>query len=134
MPTIKQRRARFKRDLSVRYSLTDRDIEIIRLVYSHRFLSSDHILALMKGSRQGVLRRLNLLYHSGYLDRPKVQLTRIGNHPMIYALGNQGAQIISSELDLPMAAVDWTSKNREVKGIFLEHTLMAANFLKGVST
>ena len=51
-----------------------------------------------------------------------------GNHPFVYALGNKGAALLARELDVPLTTVDWTSKNREVKGLFLEHTLMVARF------
>jgi hypothetical protein len=122
------RRARFKR-ATVNVSLTERDREIIRHVYRHRFLTSDHIIALVDAGRPAMLKRLALLYHAGYLDRPRIQVTRLGNHPMVYALGNEGAEVLAQELDRPLSSVDWTSKNRETKGVFLEHTLMVANFM-----
>lgn len=111
--------------------LQERDKEIIKLVYKHRFLSSVHLAALLPGSSQGLLRRLNLLFHAGYLNRPPEQIRpyRQGSDPMVYGLGNKGADLLAAEYGLPRSKVDWTSKNREVKKVYLEHTLMVANFM-----
>jgi DNA-binding IclR family transcriptional regulator len=55
-------------------TLTPRDLLILRAVYRHRLLRSTHLIALADGSRQTTLRRLQLLFHHGYLDRPPMQL------------------------------------------------------------
>jgi len=126
----KKRRKRFQRDPKVSLKLTDRDRDIIHWVYRHRFLSSKHIVSLVEGSGQGISRRLNLLFHSGYLDRPKRQMVAFGNnHYMVYGLGNKGANLLASEFDLPVETVDWSRKNRDAKEIFLEHTLMVSRIL-----
>jgi len=126
----KKRRKRFQRDPKVSLKLTDRDRDIIHWVYRHRFLSSEHIISLVKGSGQGISRRLNRLFHSGYLDRPKRQMVAFGNnHYMVYGLGNKGANLLASEFDLPVETVDWSRKNRNAKEIFLEHTLMVSRIL-----
>lgn len=124
-----QRKKRFKRDPSVSCRLTERDFNIINEIYRYRFLSSEQIISLFNSSRQGILRRLNLLYHAGHIDRPKAQLNWFGNHPIVYALGNEGARLLSQRFDVPLPSVDWTTKNREVKGLFLEHTLMVSSFM-----
>ena len=64
------RRKRFQRDRSVTMQITERDTDIIKLVYKNRFLNSDHITNLIGDSRRVILKRLNLLYHTGFLDRP----------------------------------------------------------------
>jgi hypothetical protein len=135
--TQNQRRQRYVREKPASsFKITERDLEIVRFVYRHRFLTADLITALTGGSRQGVSRRLNLLFHGGWLDRPRSQLLmpeRLDsrcNHAMIYALGNRGAKHLSVELDLPLSTVNWTAKNNELKsGFFLEHTLMVARFM-----
>ena len=132
MTTKPQRKKRFERDPSVRLRVTERDLSVMHEVYKYRFLTSEQIIRLFGGSRKGLLRRLNLLYHAGYLDRPQAQLAWLGNHPMAYGLGNKGAEVLAYQLDVPAASVDWTTKNREVKGVFLEHTLMVSQFLIAV--
>ena len=137
LQTINRRRSRYERvEPATPFKITSRDLAIVRSVYQHRFLTSVQITAIDGGSKQGVSRRLNLLFHSGWLDRPRSQLLmpeRINarcNHSMIYALGNIGAKYLSAELDLPISTVNWTAKNNELKsGFFLEHTLMVAQFM-----
>lgn len=69
---------RFKRATEIPpIRLTGRDREIIRQVHRHRFLRSSHIVALIGGSSQQVSRRLQRLFHHGYLDRPRSQIITI---------------------------------------------------------
>jgi len=125
------RKPRFRRVEAVSFQLQKRDLEIIRLVHKHRFLSSEHIIALMQGSRKGILRRLHLLFHGRYLDRPLDQIKPFvsGSRPLVYALGPRGAGLLFEEFGIFCGKVDWTWKNREVKRIYLEHTLMVAHFM-----
>lgn len=131
------RKSRYQRVTPAKpFKITQRDLEIVRQVYRYRFLTSDQIAALLGGSKQGVSRRLNLLFHSGWLDRPRSQLLlpeRVDarcNHSMVYALGMLGAKFLSTELDMPLTSINWTAKNKELKsGIFMEHTLLVAEFM-----
>ena len=119
------------RDSSIGLKLTARDIEILKLVYRNRFLSSEYIIALLGHNRKSILRRLYLLFHAGYLDRPKAQIVACENNSaMVYALGNRGAEVLAGEYgDAAIAKVNWTEKNKNSKGMFLEHTLMVAEIL-----
>src|SRR2546428_10951607 len=49
--------------------LTQRDLDILRIIESLRVATSEHIQALAAGSDQGKLRRLQKLYPAGYVDR-----------------------------------------------------------------
>ena len=128
--TSQKRKPRYKRVLT-NTNPTERDIEILKQVNRHRFLTSEHITALVEGSKQPIIRRLHLLYHSGYLDRPKEQIkpSFYGSKPIVYALGNKGADLLSEILNQPRLKVDWTTKNKQATNAFLEHTLMVANFM-----
>jgi hypothetical protein len=91
------------------FSLTPRDLDIIRHVARYRFLRSTHIAALVGASHQVVSRRLQLLFHHGYLDRPKEQfvLSRLyGNQHMVYG-----------------------PKGQPAKSLFVEHTLTVADLM-----
>jgi len=80
--------------------LTERDCEIIKLVHRHRFLRSEQIVALIASSPQQVLRRLKLLYHHGYLERPRAQLEYFekgGSQPMVYGLSSKGGKLLRQE-------------------------------------
>ena len=125
------RKPRYRRSEAVSFQLQRRDLEIIRLVHKHRFLSSEHIIALLPGSRKGILRRLHFLFHGKYLDRPLEQIKPfvLGSRPLIYAVGPLGADLLNEELGIFCGKVDWAGKNREVKRIYLEHTLMVAHFM-----
>ena len=61
-------------------ALTQRDRETVRRVFQHRFLRSTHILSLLAGSRQQILRRLRLPYHQGYptAHEPRLIITAVG--------------------------------------------------------
>jgi hypothetical protein len=75
--------------------ITPRDQRILRHVRRHRFLNSEQILRLIGGSRAAVLRRLHLLFHHGYLDRPKAQIRHFEpklNRPLVYALAKKGTR------------------------------------------
>lgn len=126
-----ERKARYKREKIRPFTLQERDVAIIKEVYKYRFLTSEHIAALAGGSKQVVLRRLQLLYHTAYLDRPREQIKPYtqGSSPMVYGLGNKGIDLLVKDFNIKKSKVDWTSKNREVKTVFLEHTLQIANFM-----
>ena len=111
---------------------TPRDLEILELVARHRFLRSSHIVDLAKGSRQQVLRRLQVLYHHGYLERPKAQLDYYhegGSRPMVYGLGSRGAGRLRHDLDMPFHTMGWSAKNKGVGRVFLKHALIISDFM-----
>ena len=124
---------RFKRAPGVaRIELTERDREILRQVHRHRFLRSSHLVALLGGSKQHVLRRLQLLYHHGYLERPRAQIDYFhqgGSRAIAYGLGNKGAAHLKRELNLPFHRLDWSLKNRRTGRLFLEHALLTADIM-----
>ncbi|MEW6156563.1 MAG: replication-relaxation family protein [Verrucomicrobiota bacterium] len=124
---------RFKRSAAAGLiSLTDRDHAIIRLIHRHRFLRSSQIIALIGGSPQQPLRRLQLLYHHGYLERPRAQLDYFhhgGSRHMVYGLGSKGAGILKQESGGSVRKPPWGEKNRAVGRIFLDHTLMVSDVM-----
>lgn len=116
-------RHRFRK---LEFVIQPRDCEIVSVVSQHRVISSDDIQLLVPGSDQVVLRRLQKLFHSGYLDRPRSQRQR-GNAPMVYALGQKGAALLAAESGQPPGA-DWAEKNRQLGAQYLEHALMVSRF------
>lgn len=132
MKITKQRAPKFKRKPQQVGGLRvqKRDIEIIRLVYDYRFLNSDQIQALVNGSEQGILRRLQKLFHHGFLDRPPSQIVYplTGTQKMVYALGDKGADFLANEFGIDRGEIKWNEKNKEVKDRHIQHTLMISNF------
>lgn len=115
--------------------LTARDREIIQLVHRHRFLRSTHIVALMAGSPQQLLRRMQLLYHQGYLERPRAQLQyyeRGGSKSIAYGLGNKGGTLLNQELGIVAHSVSWSEKNHVIGRVYLEHALLVADVMVAI--
>ena len=127
------RHSRFRREENFApMELTARDAEILRAVHRHRFLRSHQIAELVGGSRQQVLRRLQKLFHHGYLERPVCQLDyfqRGGSTRMVYGLGNRGAAFLRRHDNLPPFRFNWGARNRAVQRLFLEHALLIAEVM-----
>ena len=119
---------RYKRNIEATpIQLTWRDLEILRQVARHRFLDSRQISLLVDGSPQQVLRRLQRLFHHGYLDRPHAQVryfSEDGSRPMVYALASAGARAI---------AVSGQRRhrydNRNLKQLYMQHTLQVSDVM-----
>jgi len=108
------------------FKLTERDHEILRLIHRHRFLRSHQIIALIGGSAQNLSRRLQWLFHHGYLERPRAQLQyyeRSGSQTIAYGLGNKSGSL----LQLNPAA--WGEKNRAVGRMYLAHALLVSDVM-----
>jgi hypothetical protein len=135
MPSSHSNRSpRFERTDVRPIRITKRDVQIIGHVFEHRFLHSRQIIDLLgKGhSRQHLLRRLRLLFHHRYLDRPPAQIQyyrRGGSRPMVYALGDRGADVLSEKRGVLRGKIRWQKKNRSVGRVFMEHTLKVADFM-----
>ena len=112
--------------------LTERDREIIRRVYRHRFLRSSHICSLVPGSSQQILRRLKLLYHHGYLARPRAQIDYYhqgASREIVYGLGNKSASVLKPELGEMFRRTPWDEENGSVKRVFLQHALLVSDIM-----
>lgn len=128
-----ERLPRFRRAPDIApFVLTERDFTILRQVLRHRFLRTAHLVQLVPGSAQQVRRRLQLLYHHGYLERPRCQIDyyhRGGSRQMAYGLGNRGFALLKERLQLPHHRLDWDGRRAAVGRLFLEHALQTADFL-----
>ena len=105
---------------------------IVQCVFRHRFLRSWQISALVGGSKQAVLRRLQLLFHHGYLERPRAQIEYFqpgGSRAFVYGLGDRGAELLRLGTNAPTRALEWSAKNRAVKRLFLEHALLVSDVM-----
>ena len=129
----KGRSFRFKRVASVApIQLTDRDRDLIRLIHRHRFLRSHQIVALLGGSEQQIVRRLQLLFHHGYLERPRAQVKfveRGGSQPLAYGLGNKGGALLRREFGIAVDSDAWSEKNHAIGRVFLEHALLVSEVM-----
>ncbi len=124
---------RFKRAATVALmQVTERDREIIRQVHRHRFLRSSQIVALIGSGSQQLLRRLQLLYHHGYLERPRSQIDYFhqgGSRHMVYGLGNKGDLLLKQELGTSFREISSGEKSRSVGRVYLEHALLVSEVM-----
>jgi len=128
----KKRLKRFKRERNAfpGMRIQPRDIEILKSLADYRFLDTVQIMALHPGGERNIRRRLQKLFHNGFIDRLGQQLsyTRPLGH-MIYALANKGADLLAEHFaDFERTKVDWMTKNRETKERYIFHRLMISNF------
>jgi len=109
-------------------NIKERDIEILQNIANFRILEARQIAVLHPEIGDRTLkRRLQLLFHNGYLDRPARQFAYYGpSRHIIYALGRQGAKLIFND---QRANLDWTEKNRNLKTTTFEHALAISNVL-----
>jgi hypothetical protein len=87
-----ERRPRYRRAAPserLSFRLQERDREIVSLVHDYRLIPSGHILQLIDGSDQKILRRLQALFHARYIDR----IPQGHNSEMLYALDDMGADL-----------------------------------------
>jgi DNA-binding PadR family transcriptional regulator len=126
---IEQRLPRFRRapdDVSC--ALTSRDLDIMDLVESFRLVTSEQIQTLIQGSGQGVLRRLQKLFHAGYVDRlqPKTAYGS-GSAKMVYAITNKGVRALHEEGRIKdRSTTDWNAQNRSLHDFSIRHTLLVS--------
>ena len=87
------------------------------------------------GAAVSDLRRLQLLYQHGYLDRPRPQLDYFhagGSSPLVYGLASRGAGRLRRDRDIPFEKMQWAGRKKTVGRVFLEHTLLIADFMVGL--
>ena len=111
--------------------IVSRDRHLLNLVHQHRFLTSSHIIRLCGGSRRGTLHRLHLLYHHGFLERPRCQLDyyyRSGSRPLVYGLTDKGRELLSPN-GAEFTTNRLSEKNRSVGRPYLEHVLCVADVM-----
>ena len=109
-----------------------RDVEILKAIYEHRFLTRGLILPLfgVEASEEdtNLDRRLRKLTASGYVRRLRRENRR---SEFVYALTAAGDEILTKH-QMPLPFADWSEKNRDVKTLFVEHTLMTARWYVAV--
>jgi hypothetical protein len=154
-------RPRFRRApqaLRPAFRLTDRDRELLKLIYAYRVSTADilqdlappveltprqqealaRLLAARRSTyadahtaerpqartRREILRRLQVLYHHGFVQRKK-----LSDHEAIaYSIGNKGADELVLYSGIDRKDIDYTQRARENGERYLRHGLMVSRF------
>ncbi len=113
--------------------LTARDLEILDLVATLRFIHVDHAAALIDGSGRGIARRLQGLFHHGHLHRlVKPQRLRVdvgieGSEKTIYALARQGYLTLQRERKLEgRPPVKWRDRYSKTQEAHIAHEVLVS--------
>lgn len=112
--------------------LTLRDVAVLEDIYTSRYMTAPQIQALHwrenRGGQTGQLkacqRRLRLMHYAGLVRRiePFIHYTE-GKKPLIYAIDKAGAQVLTNELGIDPATIDYKPKSGEENYPFLQHLL-----------
>lgn len=112
-----------------RFQITPRDIRILEMAASLRFVRTSQILALFGGGSK-IPRRLRLLFETGYLVRFKCPSPRRGlggSSEIVHGLGKKGAKLLAARGTLEFGRLDWLQRHSKNESI--EHALMISSFL-----
>jgi protein involved in plasmid replication-relaxation len=134
------------------FRLTDRDRESLKIIFENRWITADMLqdlltpvqltqrqqeaLSRLRAVKQAnavgppqrikreIRRRLQLLYHHGYVQRKKLA----DGEPIAYTLGNKGAEDLTLYYGIDRKEIDWTTRSRESSERYIQHTLMVTRF------
>jgi len=112
------------------FSVQRRDIEILKAVMDHRFISSRQLKSLLWWiPERSLLGRLKKMYHHQMLDRPSEQrVLRIMHnwHEMVYSLDDRGVDLLANNLGINKAKIKWQANS--ANSSYLQHSLMISEF------
>lgn len=98
METPKRRSRMHRVSAGKRIELTDRDIELFKLLDRYRYLRSNFLYSFLGGNSETRFKeRLGHLYHDGrYINRPpqQWQFANCRHMPLIYELDERGEQVL----------------------------------------
>ena len=99
-----EHRRHFVRDPRHPIVINDLDVELFLHLDEYRWLHSHHLVDFSGRNKTAVYRRLNRLYHAGYIDRiknPTNYYPGPGSEPYYLALDNEGARILEVTRGIP---------------------------------
>lgn len=124
LKTDQQRLPRNKRAKNPpRFSLMERDFELLRVIVSYRFLYTHQIWWLFPGaSTKNLTIRLRYLYHHGYLDRVVLPVSSSRDR-LIYTMTEKGAQLLAEHEGVGRNEIKWERYFNSVQPTHIQHLL-----------
>jgi hypothetical protein len=130
-----QRRLRFSRKRTGKtIALTERDLEILRLLARYRYLRSNFIYAFVGGYEKRLIERLGDLFHEGYLNRPAQQWRAFNARytPAIYELDDLGERILEQHGSDSREVSSLVARGRMGANREFAHAMMIADTLVSI--
>lgn len=124
------------------FRLTERDVRILYLIHTYRYLWVDHIQALLGGvpgeDLYQIPRRLQGLFHNAYVYR-LVPMSRMrlekGSPKTVYTLDTKGAALLEGErqklsqvLGVSIPPITWRKAYTRRTEFFVEHQVEISTF------
>lgn len=104
------------------FALIAGDIEILGLVFDHRFLRRHQLSALTRRHPKRLHRRLSKLEDRGYLTT-----VRLPQQKYIYGLGRAGIQVLVEQGRSEIELLDGRLRTHELTDLFLKHEMMVVD-------
>ncbi len=110
-----------------KFRIGESELKILQHLADYRFLDTNHLSALNPHlPERTIQRKLQNLFHAGYIDRPVSQLSQLETSAhFVYAIGRKGAKLIFTDR---RSQSNWTRNNKKAQEPFLKHALMISNF------
>jgi hypothetical protein len=108
------------------FRIGETDLKILKLLADCRFLDSRQITAFFRSqSSRNIKKRLQFLYHGGYIERPGQQMAtyKLSDY-LVYSLGKKGASLVSQD----KGKIIESKPSKEVGVSFMRHSLMISDF------
>ena len=108
----------------------DRDLLCLEALARFRFLTSSQLHELAGGSRQKLTKRLQQLFHHGYVDRPVVQmdLWRKGSEDLVYSLTRKGIGKLRDTGRTESPQLSLSARSAPKRSAHILHTLGISSF------
>jgi len=114
-----------------RIEIQPKDLDIIRLVYSYRFIRTDQLVALTPGDRSSLEKRLRKLWEHRFLERYFLPVVN-GREPLtrraIYSLDYRGGNPLIKNDKADPSHIKHILRNNKPEYSYVEHQLMGGQF------
>ncbi len=122
-----------RRVLDLASHLTERDLEILTVLYEHQVLATDQLALLFFSSTRRAQDRLLFLHHHGLVDRfYPARPFRDGKPHAHWLLDEAGALLVAARLDVERRKLGWERRDDWGSHPQLAHRLEVNRFVTGL--